>query len=365
MKQWILLKQDILKYKKLSEIGTNWRYRYLTIKNRFLEYPVETLKEIAKFDPDIRVREEALSKVNLLKDYTIRKDFNNVVTIKLIIPVGCNYNCNFCYNKQYSKELRYKDIEIFKKNLPNSLEKIATLISPYFPISLDITGGEPTLNVELFKEILNIINISPSIKKFCRITLNTNGYNLKKVIKDSEGIINYVNISTHNYSYKQRCITFNSSNIFTTEEYKNLVLELLNVGIDTSTISVLYKEVPSFKKFLFNYIKWCKDIGFTSLRLRNDVFWENSKFNNYMNSSLNYKELNLIQLEKSNDSTWCRLSDNEGFFIFFLNGVNDTSKVSKGIEYIIHNDGLIYTDYYKQEKFENYKYPYNLILDLK
>ena len=31
--------------------------------------------------------------------YIERKDYNKVITVKLVIPGGCNAKCPFCYNK--------------------------------------------------------------------------------------------------------------------------------------------------------------------------------------------------------------------------------------------------------------------------
>lgn len=225
-------------------------------------------------------------------------------------------------------------------------------------------GGEPTLDIEFFKRVLRKLKLHPLISKFCRIVLNTNGLNLNKLLPEIKGLINYVNISTHFYDEKKRSMVFKTykpSNNF----YKDIVLKLLNIGIDTSTICVIHEEIENFKIFNEEYIKWCKEIGFVSLRYRNDSFQNNLYFEEYMNYVINSKNYHLIQIEKTNDSTWCRLSDDEGFFVFFLNGVLDTYKVSKGIEYIIHDDGNLYVDYAKTKSFDEYDLPVNFIFDLK
>ncbi len=361
METWDILKKKIKTHNTLTKNGNNWRFRYLRIKKDFSIIPLDELKEISKNDTDIRVREEARNKITLLEKYEIRKDFNNVVTVKLILPVGCNAKCEFCYNNDYNISTIKKD---FLTNLDNSIEEIVSSITPHFPVSLDITGGEPTLDVEFLKKVLNKLKLHQLINKFCRITLNTNGYNLEKVIDDLKNIVTYVNISTHNSNKTKRDLIFNTHTLKDID-YKRIVLKLLDVGIDTSTICVIYNKIDNFKTFNEDYIKWCKDIGFVSLRYRNDSFWTQSKFDDYMQNTVDDSEYNIIQLEASNDSTWCRLADNEGFFIFFLNGVLDTFKVSKGIEYIIHDDGKLYLDYSKKVKFIDYKLPYNLILDAK
>lgn len=359
MKKWNLLKQDIAKCIELANTNNNWRYRLLKVKNKFNEMDITELETISINDEDVRVRNEALSKLNILKKYSIRKDFNNVVTIKLIIPSGCNARCMFCYNNEY----KINDTkELFLDNLDNSIEKAISNISTYFPISLDITGGEPTLDVKFLRKVLQKLKSHPLINKFCRITLNTNGFNLDKIYKDLKGIVNYVNISTHHFDQEKRNEIFKTYKP-TMNDYKNIVLNLLDVGIDTSTICVIHNEIKDFELFNTEYIKWCKDIGFVSLRYRSNGFDKTIDFNKYMRQTID--KYHLIQIEETNDSNWCRLSDNEGFFVFFLNGVLNTFNVSKGIEYIIHDDGKLYADYLKQVRFEDYNLPCKFIFDTK
>lgn len=359
MKEWNLLKQDIAKFIESINTNSNWRYRYLKIENNFNKMDISELETISINDEDIRVRNLALSKLNILNKYNIRKDFNNVVTIKLIIPSSCNARCEFCYNNEY----KINDTKtLFLDNLDNSIEKVVSNISPYFPISLDITGGEPTYDVEFLRKVLQKLKLHPLINRFCSITLNSNGFNIDKLYHDLKGIINYVNISTHHFDQEKR------NNVFKTykptiNDYKNIVLNLLDIGIDTSTICVIHNEIKDFDLFNSEYIKWCKNIGFISLRYRSNSFDKTIKFDKYMQQTI--KNYHLIQIEKTNDSTWCRLSDNEGFFIFFLNSVLNTFDVSKGIEYIIHDDGILYTDYLKQVRFEDYNLPYKFIFDTK
>ena len=83
--------------------------------------------------------------------YIERKDYNKVITVKLVIPSGCNAKCPFCYNKD--KQVSY-DKEQFLYNFMASLDNIITLIGNKNPVSLDITGGEPTLDIELLKDVL-------------------------------------------------------------------------------------------------------------------------------------------------------------------------------------------------------------------
>ena len=120
------------------------------------------------------------------------------------------------------------------------------------------------------------------------------------------------------------------------------------LNIPTSAICVIDKHIDNFKEFMYNFINWCKEVGFISLRFRNDVFWEETEFDDYMNIALSNDNFKIIQNEYTPDSRWCRLRMNDKFRVFFLHGVKDTSLVTKGIEYVISDDGKVYTDFYKR-----------------
>lgn len=87
--------------------------------------------------------------------YIERKKYNNVITVKLVIPGGCNAHCTFCYMKNYENVAN--NSSDFMGNFISSLSFIIDAIGDKNPISLDITGNEPTYNVELLKNILQAL----------------------------------------------------------------------------------------------------------------------------------------------------------------------------------------------------------------
>ena len=118
-----------------------------------------------------------------------------------------------------------------------------------------------------------------------------------------------------------------------------------------------------------DFSKWCIDKGFYSLRIRKNVYWnDNGKFLEYINELESDKELcEIIQSENTPDSRWCRLSLEKeglrGFFVFMLQGVENTYECSPGIEYIVGDDGNSYIDYDKTFPVKDYKLPLGLISD--
>ncbi len=361
MEEWNVVKRRIDEYDSLNKNIHNWLFRYSMIRDQFYKISMDDLYYHSQNDEDKRVRDIGLNRFNILKDYTIREDFNNVVTLKLFIPSSCNAKCSFCYMNDYGIKIAH-DKEAFLNNFIDSITKLLLRLDSVFPVSLDITGNEPTFDVDLLKEVFHKLRNYKYLYKIDRITMTTNGFNLDKVLNDLYGVVDYVNISIHDYVSSNRDKIFGTK-ILSDDDLKDIVLNLHDKGIDTSAVSVIHKDIDNFTNFMENFISYCKDIGFKSLRFRNDVFWKDSKFLEYMKIGIN--KYHVIQSENTNDSTWCRLSDDNGFFIFFLKGVIDTSLVSKGIEYVINDDGIIYADFYKRTKLDDYQYPVDFIFDKK
>lgn len=292
--------------------------------------------------------------------YIERKDYNKVITVKLVIPSGCNAKCPFCYNKD--KQVSY-DKEQFLYNFMASLDNIITLIGNKNPVSLDITGGEPTLDIELLKDVLIKLKEYDIKSKVLRVTLTSNGSNLKAVIPYMKDIINYVNISVHDWSSYRRneilgfCIGIG--------EYTYIIKALNNIGITVSACAVIFRPIENFRQWRDMFIAWAKLCGFISVRFRCDVFWKEFKiFDEYLIESKNERwQFDTINYEETTDSHWCRLRRKDGMRVFFLHGVSDTSILTKGIEYVIDTDGHCYCDYYRRTKIEDYKYEVGKIYD--
>lgn len=288
-----------------------------------------------------------------------RKDYNKVITVKLVIPSGCNAKCPFCYNKDKNITCNKQQ---FLDNFIPSLDNLLNEIGDKNEVSVDITGGEPTLNPEFLIAILNKLKEYDIKSKVLRTTMTTNGVNLDKVIPYLEGVIDYINISVHDY----RLLIRNDIMGFdtTTINYGKIVRKLSNIGIPCSVCAVIYKEIPNFKRWRDNFILFAKEAGFVALRFRCNVFWNDTDlFDKYLLESMNENQFQVITYENTTDSHWCRLRMEDKFRVFFLHGVLDTSILTKGIEYVIDDDGKCYCDYYKRTPIEEYKYEVGKIYD--
>lgn len=295
-------------------------------------------------------------------EYVERINYDSKITIKLVIPSGCNAKCEFCYMKDYDNIMTNNKDEFLDNFIP-SLDYLLSEINDKDKVSLDITGNEPTFDIKLLTTTLLTLKEYNIRSKVNRVTITTNGLNLLKVIPYFEGVINYVNISVHHYSHYDRENIFGCK-VPSVMDYRIMVDRLNKINIKTSAICVIYKQIDNFERFMNSFINYCKHVGFISIRFRNNVFWEDSEFNIYADIALNNDSFTIIQNEDTTDSKWCRLRMDDGFRVFFLNGVKDTSIVVKGIEYVIADNGKAYTDFYKRELVKDYNFTIGKIYDI-
>ena len=136
--------------------------------------------------------------------YVERTDYNKVISIKLMIPGTCNAKCTFCYMKDYKSSVLKNQKDEFLNNYLSSLNKIISEIGDKNPISLDITGNEPTFDIKFLQKVLTQLKEENIKNKVQRITMTTNGFHLKEIIPYLEGVVDYVNISVHDYRLDER-----------------------------------------------------------------------------------------------------------------------------------------------------------------
>ena len=177
-------------------------------------------------------------------EYVERKNYNKVITIKLVIPNGCNAKCPFCYNKDKSASY---DKQQFLDNFINSLDNLINEIGDKNPISVDITGGEPTLDLDFLTRVLIKLKDYNIKSRVLRVTMTTNGTNLIKIIPYMEDVVDYVNISVHDWRLAQRKEIFGFC--LRDIDYQNMIKRLNNIGIIVSACAVIFKEIPNFKQW--------------------------------------------------------------------------------------------------------------------
>ena len=179
---------------------------------------------------------------------------SNGKTYDLKIGYTCNNNCIHCVVKPDYQDWIDAGIPI---DVPYG-ELISIVNSQEFADAnhVVITGGEPTVRKEFLRLLLYIQNKYPSK----RISLQTNGRNLRKYVKDIyENNINifYV-IALHGCSdIHNKVIQVNGADAFSQtmesiEEIKSVYGSFNTVGrIEIVLSKVNYREIPSFVEYLY------------------------------------------------------------------------------------------------------------------
>ena len=358
MKQWQDVKKDIAAYKK-----ERWTDTVYALFHDFT-MPKERVVELLRSGNE-NFLAPASWHLYVMEKYEVRQDYNNVVSIKLVIPSYCQAKCAFCFMKAYEK--MEHDSDLFLMRFLDSLGDVVGALYGKQAISLDITGNEPTFNPNLLRKVLRALKQSRWLDKINRVVLTTNGYKLAEVVDDLVGVVNYVNISTHHYELGERRRIFGTWRIPDDKELNRTVMSLLVKGIRASTVAVIYEPIDRFGLFVDNYIRWADSIGFESIRFRGECATTDfaPTFNRYINHIIKSGKYHVVQEEDTNDSHWCRLVDDNGFFFFMLQGVPSTYECSRGIEYIINDDGRAYLDYNKEHPFRENDLPVEYIFDKK
>ena len=347
-------------------LDRDWRVRLAALT----EYPdigVSTLEQLAR-DPHPSVATLASRYLEIERTCEWRQDFDNAITVKLVIPGSCNARCRFCYNgcNGNTRPAAAAQKEHWLESFTGSLARIINAIGDRQPISVDITGNEPTLDVVFLRRVMDRLRTLPQLSQVARVTMTTNGTHLAEVAPSFVGVVDYVNVSVHDFDQLRRDQVF-GARVCTDDDYMNIVLALAKVNISASAVCVVDRKIPDFEGFYHKFVDWCRHIGFVSLRFRHNVFATElaEDFDAHMaavRDSDEYPQY-VIQQESTPDSHWCQLVDESGFMTFFLRGVESTYDVSPGIEFVVADDGKLYADYDKRVPIDDYPFPIGYVFD--
>lgn len=187
------------------------------------------------------------------KEFVERKEYNNVISVKLVLPSKCICECPFCYNNDYRNKMGgVRNTKSFLDNYLKSLDNIINKIGDKNPISLDITGGEPTHDVDLLNRVLQELYDYKINNKVDRVTMTTNTENLYPVLHSVSKVVNYVNFSIHDFrlNIRKQIMGLDILDSF----YYLLIQQLLDSGIKTSAIAVIHEEIPDFSLWSIRHI---------------------------------------------------------------------------------------------------------------
>lgn len=239
----------------------------------------------------------------------------NNPNLSVILPVGCNAHCSFCY---WEKETGLT---------PDRFKFIAeSLPKPLFN-QVSLTGGETTLSEDL-TDYLKIAK-----ENFSKVVLNTNGY---KLTKEHIQLANHVNISRHHWLDEENDKVFKAKTIDV-----DRLKELSSYG--DITLNCVLPDGFYDMDFISNYITFAKEMK------------AKVAFRKYFNN------LNKLPVDTNDTLNWehscpaClhRNHTIDGADVTFKYSVQETSEAIDGIyELVLQANGSLTVDWAGKTKLE-------------
>ena len=291
-----------------------------------------------------KLTDRLLDLLGAAKEYTVRDPWYSVLSVKLVLPSKCQANCAFCYNKHggYGRQVASTVDYTAMVNALLAVMRIAL----GRPISVEITGGEPTSDPYALDKLLDTmamggINRNDQVK---RITMTSNGYHLYECMSGLVGKVKYVNLSLHSTDFEERTKIFGTRNIPNNEEIVILTEEAAREGIDMSGVFVVDDFSMDMEKF-DSTNAWCEKHGLVATRWRSNVFEKNKvgvkEFAEKLTDNPLYK---LVVYEEAADSCYAILTRNGSHLVYLLDGVEDSTQTSLGVSVVIRGDGKMFHD---------------------
>jgi len=195
---------------------------------------------------------------------------NNICSV--IFTGGCNFRCSYCHN---SSAVNNIGDTIDEEEVINFLKKRKKFVD-----ALCISGGEPTLQNDLYKFICRVKEQGFLIK------LDTNGTNpnlLRRLI--DEKLIDYVAMDIKAPLYKYSSVTQTNINLHDIEESINILLEN---KVDYEFRTTICKELLNVEdiKTIANELKGCKTYVLQNFRDGETVLGGENKFTSYKTEEL-------------------------------------------------------------------------------
>ena len=221
----------------------------------------------------------------------------NEPTVSLYVRTKfCNAECDFCIwdkDAQYFNEKKYIEV----------LEGISSKIKIK---KISFTGGEPTMNFDKFKRM---VQITKDIVPKTKMSVNTNGLRLKKLFED-DIINNFYSVALSRHHFDDKL----NDDIF---KFKSPTSqEIIDIQNNFPNKSILHFSCNLIKGFIddkdkiYQFLEWAssvdvRSVGFVSLMPVNEYSKENFidfKIKDLINERFNLtKEWNYKNMCKCNN----------------------------------------------------------------
>ncbi len=222
----------------------------------------------------------------------------------------CQANCAFCIYHNEACTGKF-NIEKYKEVLKYLNSRTDLDIG-----KLNLTGGEPLLNGELFKDIMDTTIENIEINRKPEVTLNTNGYT-----KNLDLVLNYqyfldsVGLSRHHYDDKINKDIFNTSFVPDENEIRNFMNSMENKKIIQLRCNLMKDKIDSCEE-IRKYMDWAisvgvHDCGFVTLAPNNDFCKDNQiEFSSLLSLSKDLIEVNNWErFENNEEIPYCKCAN--------------------------------------------------------
>lgn len=274
---------------------------------------------------------------------TFKQGHGNGLSVKIVVPCFCQAKCPFCFNN-LTTDTQCHDYEAFFKDLKISLDRIFGNLAGKRNISLDITGNEPTFNVNVFKRLMYVLREYKN--QTDKIVLTTNGFHLAECLPEMAGVVDIVNISLHHYNEDiRKKEILRTDFIPSNDELKNIIEAGNAVGITFTAVAVLYKKFENFADFYNKFVDFAMAVGFKDVRFRSNFVNKDEFIGEVLNTNIEYQEFNALS-----GLTTKIIKDRarNGYEVRILVGVPDLTAYVVGPELVIDDNGKTYVDYNKR-----------------
>ena len=260
--------------------------------------------------------------------------YNNNPNFSIVMPGGCNANCEFCFNDANVPEKM--DVAYLSR-----LMLIFDRIEPEFR-QISITGGEPLLS-PVFHDVMKMIKNRK--RRFPKVVLTTNGTFAKElgIAIAINGAVDHINISRHHFDQIENKKIFGGSYDVSDNDLLEIIDGYGKIGIDVSVNCVINNNTDS--GFTEQFISWSRSMGFNAVHFRQE------------NGNLKPTDTERYYADKYNILSFgtcpvCRSAEQriKGIPVVWKSSVMEPSDVMEQIYEVIYQpDGKLYADWSKKQ----------------
>lgn len=259
------------------------------------------------------------------------KDAGSTANFSIILPGGCNAECDFCFWKRSDAES-----PMFLQQLRWHLETLGSRIT-----QISITGGEPTASPLLEGVIDLLADIKPE-----KVVLTTNGYLLRAKLPMIAKAVHHINLSRHKVADSDNFDVFGNQTVPTGDAIKEICKDANKFGMDVTLNKVVHADYDCIGEFE-STVKFCRKVGASALAIRKD-YSDDTLGSTPLETSIGY-----VAVRRSCPVCVTNSITYDGLPVHFKMSLNEPSDVLDYVyEFVYHPNGLLTEDWAGKREIE-------------